>query len=199
MVYFGSGQYLVNADKTSTDQDAFYGIYDKGDKNLNPGDNLIKQVQDPNFSEGFVLTRNNVDYATKHGWYFDLPDSGERSITFPIARGDIIFFNSYVPVDDPCSTGGFGYPYAVDMETGGSSDRAVFDANDDNEITKEGDTRASDDGTTRRSDARGPRREGVAIGDAFLEDRKFTGSESTLVESLPTLPTGRFSWQELIQ
>ena len=75
----------------------------------------------------------------------------------------------------------------------------MFDANGDNEVNEE-DTRTSNDGTlTTRSDARGPRREGVAIGDAFLEDRKFTGDESTLVEKLPFLPTGRFSWQELIK
>ena len=104
MVYFGTGQYLVNADKTSTTTQSFYGVWDTGDSGLAIGD-LVQQTFDTSFTEK-VLTRNPVDYSLVHGWYFNLADIGERAVTSPIARADTVFFNSFVPVDDPCSVGG---------------------------------------------------------------------------------------------
>ena len=70
---------------------------------------LVEQTYDSNFSER-VLTRNPVDYlGGDYGWFFELPDSGERSVTNPVVRGSLVFFNSFVPVTDPCSVGGYGY------------------------------------------------------------------------------------------
>jgi type IV pilus assembly protein PilY1 len=43
MVFFGSGQYLVDSDKTSTDDNYFYGVWDKGDNTLDDGD-LVEQT-----------------------------------------------------------------------------------------------------------------------------------------------------------
>ncbi len=198
LVLFGTGRYLVDADKTTTDTDSFYGVWDKGTGSRSTSQ-LVKQVQDPNYTSGFFLTRDTVDWSSKYGWYFDLPDPGERSFIYPIVRGEIVYFNSYVPTDDPCSTGGYGFPYAIDIAFGGSADRPVFFDDPDPKTGELKERYTETRNNVKLSSARGDKREGVAIGDAFLEDRKFTGKDSIQVESLPFLPTGRFSWQELIQ
>ncbi|MCP3672108.1 MAG: hypothetical protein GY814_17095 [Gammaproteobacteria bacterium] len=198
LVMFGTGHYLVDADKATTDINSFYGVWDKG-AGSHSAAQLVKQVQDPSYTSGFFLTRDTVDWSSKYGWYFDLPDTGERSFIYPIVRGDIVYFNSYVPTDDPCSAGGYGFPYAIDIAFGGSADRAIFFDEPDPVTGELEEKHTETKNNVKLSSARGDKRENVAIGDAFLGDRKFTGKDSIQVESLPSLPTGRFSWQELIQ
>ncbi|MFT7554869.1 MAG: type IV pilus assembly protein PilY1 [Planctomycetota bacterium] len=193
MVYFGTGQYLVDSDNMNTEKQAFYGVWDAGDKALDYAD-LIEQTFDGSFTVP-VLTRNPVDYSTDHGWYFLLPDSGERAVTSPIARADTVFFNTFVPVDDPCQVGGYGYKYAVDMTTGGSPLEPTFDANGDG-VIDENDTvsNGSSDSTLVAV-----KQEGFLPEPVFIEDLAFTGKEATNVKALKDIPVGRFSWQELIQ
>ena len=193
MVYFGTGQYLVDTDNTTTEKQAFYGVWDKGDDSLGYGD-LIEQTFDGSFSVP-VLTRNPVDYSTDHGWFLQFIDTGERAITSPIARADTVFFNTFVPVDDPCQIGGYGYKYAVDMNTGGSPLEPTFDANGDG-VIDENDTvsNGSNDSTLVAI-----KQEGFLPEPVFIEDLAFTGKEATKVKKLKDIPVGRFSWQELIQ
>ena len=193
MVFFGTGQYLVDADKSSTDIQSFYGVWDKGDAGLDRTD-LIEQSFDTSFTVK-VLTRNPVDYSIDHGWYLDLPETGERAVTSPIARGDAVFFNSFVPVDDPCSVGGFGFKFAVDMATGGSPLDPVFDSNNDG-VIDEYDTVSNGNDTSTMVAVR---QEGFLPEPVFIEDLAFTAEEATKVKPLKKVPEGRFSWQELIQ
>ena len=193
MVFFGSGQYLVDADKTDTSVQSFYGVWDMGDNSLLQSD-LIEQTFDASFAVP-VLTRNAVDYSIDHGWFFDLPEPGERSVTSSIARADSVFFNSFVPVDDPCSVGGFGFKYAVDMATGGSPLEPTFDANDDGVIDDNDYVNNGSDQSTLAA----VRQEGFLPEPVFIEDLAFTAETATKVKALKDIPTGRFSWQELIQ
>jgi len=193
MVYFGSGQYLVNADKTSTNLQSFYGVWDKGDDSLTATD-LIEQTFDGSYS-GRVLTRNPVDYATDYGWYFNLTDTGERSVTSPIARADTVFFNSFVPEDDPCSAGGYGYKFAVDMATGGSPLKPVIDSNNDGVI----DENDYQNNGVADSTLAAIQQDGFLPEPVFIEDLAFTAEVATKVKALLDVPSGRFSWQELLQ
>lgn len=193
MVYFGTGQYLVDADKTSPGVQSFYGVWDKGDSGLD-NTTLIEQTFDGSFSVR-VLSRNPVDYAIHDGWYFNLPETGERSVTSPIARADTVFFNSFVPVDDPCSIGGFGFKFAVDMTTGGSPLEPTFDADgngviDENDMVSNG---ISD------STLVAVKQEGYLPEPVFIEDLAFTAEVATKIKALQDIPVGRFSWQELLQ
>jgi len=192
MVYFGTGQYLVNADKTSTDLQSFYGVWDHGNDALVNTD-LIEQTFDSSFGVR-VITRNPVDYATDHGWYFNLPESGERAVTSPIARSDTVFFNTFVPQDDPCSSGGFGFKFAVDMATGGSPLKPVFDSNNDGVIDENDyETNGVDQSTLAAV-----RQEGFLPEPVFIEDLSFTAEIATKIKALKNVPSGRFSWQELL-
>ena len=196
MVYFGSGQYLVNGDKTDTDDNFFYGVWDKGDDDLDEGD-LVQQTYDTNYSER-VLTRNPVDYATgtDHGWFFELPDSGERSVTNPVVRGSLVFFNSFVPVSDPCSVGGYGYRFAVNLVDGGSPDEVAVDSNLDGIID---DNDKANDGSGNTETIAAIRQEGFLPEPVFIEDIAYTAEKPSKVKELPIPPTGRFGWQELLQ
>jgi Tfp pilus tip-associated adhesin PilY1 len=142
-----------------------------------------------------VLTRNPVDYSTDHGWYFDLADSGERSVTASIARDDTVFFNSFVPAEDACSVGGYGYKYAVDMETGGSPLAPTYDANNDG-VVNEFDLVSNGIITGTLAAIR---QEGYLPQPVFLEDLAITGEEATKIKGLKNVPVGRFAWQELLQ
>ncbi|MBE9558734.1 MAG: hypothetical protein IMF08_17880, partial [Proteobacteria bacterium] len=193
MVFFGTGQYLVENDKSTTGIQSYYGVWDEGSAGLTRA-NLIEQTFDTSFA-GKVLTRNPVNYAADHGWYFDLVASGERSVTASIARADTVFFNSFVPVEDPCSIGGYGYKYAVDMETGGSPLAPTYDANNDGVINAL--DQISNGIST--STLAAIRQEGYLPQPVFLDDISITGGEAIKVKSLRNVPVGRFAWQELLQ
>jgi type IV pilus assembly protein PilY1 len=196
MVYFGSGQYLTNADKTNSFDNYFYGVWDRGAGNLNETD-LVQQTYNANFAE-HVLTRNPVDYAggADYGWFFELPNTGERSVTSPVVRGGIVFFNSFVPTTDPCSVGGFGFRFAVDMATGGSPDEVTTDVNNDGVID---DKDGVVDAVGNIDTVAAIRQEGFLPEPVFIEDIVYTAETPSKVVKLKDLPTGRFSWQELIR
>ncbi|MGD2170927.1 MAG: PilC/PilY family type IV pilus protein, partial [Gammaproteobacteria bacterium] len=200
MVYFGSGQYLTNADKSSTDTNYFYGVWDRGDNNITDS-SLVQQTFQSGFTDSStnparVISRNAVDYAGgDYGWYFELPDSGERSVTSPVVRGGLVFFNSFVPIDDPCSVGGYGFRFAVDMITGGSPDEDAIDVNNDGVI--DDNDRASNGITTDTVAA--IQQEGFLPEPVFIEDIAYTAETPSKVIKLKNIPKGRFSWQELIQ
>ncbi len=192
MVYFGTGQYLQNTDISDTSTQSYYGVWDQGDP-LTTGD-LIKQTITTTGDLRFI-SRNQVDYSTDHGWWFDLTENGdslgERSVTNSIARGGVVFFNTFVPESDACTVGGYGWQYAVDMATGGSTLEAVTDYNNSGTVTK-------DDLVGGKSVA-GTRGSGYQPEPVFIEDLKYTGDDPEKVEALPDVPEGRFSWQELIK
>ncbi|MCK4709237.1 MAG: hypothetical protein KAU21_11520, partial [Gammaproteobacteria bacterium] len=191
MVLFGTGQYLVDGDKSSTNAQAFYGVWDNG-TSARLAAHLIEQTFITN--QGFtnrVLTSNQLDYETDYGWWITLPDSGERVVTSAIARHTEVFFNTFVPTTDPCSVGGYGYKFAVDMNTGGSPSEAVIDTNEDGEINE-----SDNDGAGVIAAIQ---QDGYLPEPVFIEDLVFTGSVASKIKKLPFVPSGRFSWQELIK
>ena len=198
MVYFGSGQYLVDADKSSQNQQSFYGVWDSNSGGLGRS-NLQVQTFDTNFAQR-VLTRNAIDYSTKKGWYFDFPnlgdEKGERAVTAAVARGDVVFFNSFIPSDDPCNSGGSGYRFAVDMTTGGSPLEATIDSDGSGKI--DGGDKIVSSTTGGESTVVAVSQEGFLPEPVFIDDLAFTAEDAIRVKELPEPPSGRFSWQELI-
>ena len=104
IVVFGTGSYLSTADANSAGRQAFYGIWDKpATTGMVTDADLVQQtvVATGNGSDGVLyrLTTHAVDnptdsvttgdaalslstyYASKRGWYLNLPTSGERSVT----------------------------------------------------------------------------------------------------------------------
>lgn len=191
MVYFGTGQYLVSGDKITTDVQSFYGVWDMGVSSMTQS-NLVQQEFDTTYPDVRVLTRYPVDYSLNEGWFFNLTDVGERSVTSPIARADTVFFNTFVPKEDACSEGGYGYRFAVDMATGGSPLVPTIDSNNDG-VIDDADYVSNGSGVIAAV-----RQDGFLPEPVFIEDLAFTGDQATKIKALSTSPTGRFSWQELL-
>lgn len=164
MVYFGTGQYLTSSDLNTTGTQSFYAVWDRGDDNRtvnrstpsSSNNHLQRQtisestiatsgggtqgvrVIDPDTNgDGTVDADDNMDYTTQpmHGWYIDLPTSGERSIFNPLIRGGMVFFNSLIPSKDPCGFGGSGWIMAANLNDGKSPDDPFLDANADGSIS----------------------------------------------------------------
>ncbi len=196
MVFFGSGQYLVESDKTNTETQSFYGVWDKGSHSVSESD-LVEQTFNTSFSSR-VLSTNTVDYTSDpsdYGWYFDFPTDGERNVTKAVVRDDVVFFNTFIPETNPCSVGGFGYKFAVDLATGGTPSEPVFDRNDDGVI----DDSDKETSGSVSSVVVAESQEGYLPEPVFIEDLSFTGATPVKVKKLIEVPEGRFSWQEIIR
>jgi type IV pilus assembly protein PilY1 len=197
-VYFGTGQYITDADKTTTDTQSFYGVWDSGTRSLDD-DDLVSQGYESGFTDNAVVTDDPVDWDTQYGWYINLPASGERVVVNANLRGGLVFFNTLVPTNDPCNAGGGGFQMVLDMENGGRPDFAAFDFNNDATVNE-------DDLLTLDSEAVAPSRERFAAGapteSTFLGNREYTGGSDGSVEIRDVVPLqglnqGRLSWQEL--
>ena len=81
-----------------------------------------------------VVSNNAIDWNIDEGhlgWYFRLPESGERIIYNPIARAGRIMVTSLVNNFDPCAQATSGFTYLLSVNTGGALSETVFDLNED--------------------------------------------------------------------
>ena len=136
-VYIGTGQYLGDTDvpcpssgcPTGKTQNAnaqqtqtMYGLIDDL---VNPLTNPVRSVLQQqsltiNTAAGTsTVTSNAVDYATKKGWYVDLPTTGERINTDPALAAGALTFTSNIPNTTVCVPGGSSWLYFLDYQTGG--------------------------------------------------------------------------------
>lgn len=85
VVIFGTGSAVCQSDLTNKDQQSIYGIYDDLTQSGNilvSADDLLQQKF--TVSNGYrYLSNNNFDTNKYKGWYFDLPDNGERVVVKP--------------------------------------------------------------------------------------------------------------------
>jgi type IV pilus assembly protein PilY1 len=81
----------------------------------------------------FVMNSNDINYwnmtvSGDHlGWYFDLPQPGERVIRDPIIRNGVVVSIGSTPVQTPCSSGGISVLYQLNACTGGTTVTPQFD------------------------------------------------------------------------
>ena len=211
LVLFGTGQYLVDSDKTNTDTQSFYGVWDQSQLNLGRADLKEQVFLAGTDSDLRVIEDDAVDYAgaggsVEYGWYIDL-DAGERVTSEILVRGEMVYFNTQIPDDRPCAFGGTGWLMAVNTEHGTSpdSDAPEFDLNDDGEITVAGDT-VSVGGTDHapvgeKFDASN----GLPAAPAVIGDKRYTAGtgiddssqmDVTVIAEFSGL-AGRLSWDQL--
>ncbi len=202
LVIFGTGQYLTTADITTSDTQSMYGIWDSGTDSLDRSDLVEQTISTGITSEsvaGRTLTDATVDYAgSDYGWYMDLPTSGERSITDPVIRGDLVFFNTTIPDANPCNFGGTGWLMVAKWLNGGRPDTAAFDLNGDgtldnlDEIGSVGAAGIQVDGLPTAPSNLGNKR--------YVATTETTGGDSigvTDIEKVDGPNTGRLSWEEI--
>ncbi|RRD63919.1 fimbrial assembly protein, partial [Comamonadaceae bacterium OH2310_COT-174] len=161
LVIVATGRYLTLEDKSDTQQQTIYGIWDRyAAKNapalpsLLPTANKTRsELQMQSFSSvtgvqgAFTLSGNDVGWVpsgqepdaddarvSKWGWYVDLPEAGERVVYDMTLYGRGLFVTTIRNEEDPCKAGLSGRLIAIDPGTGGETDYLVFDVNGDGVI-----------------------------------------------------------------
>ncbi|MDH3276300.1 MAG: PilC/PilY family type IV pilus protein, partial [Gammaproteobacteria bacterium] len=201
MVVFGTGQYLTAGDVTTTDMQTVYGVWDSGTAELDVSDLVQQTIGFGATSEGVPgrkLTSNAINFATDFGWYMNLPDSGERLVTDPVIRGDLVFFNTMIPDSNPCNFGGSSWLMAAKWLTGGNPGEIAFDLNRDGLL----DDLDKIDGAA----AVGVSVTGIATSPVNLANKRYTSTTETIGGSTIDVTdildvggpkTGRLAWEEL--
>ena len=219
MILFGTGRFLSDADKTITDNQSFYAVWDNGTGNLDRSSLVSQSFLANDDSAGRVTdTDLEISYSAtsgrQYGWYIDLPASGERVVSEALARDDIVYFNTIIPDTSVCASGGTGWEMSVKTVNGGSPDDAVFDFNNDGEILKGkngGDeyTIVGVDGGERTVGYAGRKFDpdkGMPAGPSIIGNRRFTPGSSTetgeeivdtVLSETEVTVSGRLSWDQL--
>ena len=146
VVYFGTGQYLGVPDKTTTQTQAFYAVLDNASGTVTKGQLVQQTITDVAAGASTLgggtttvatrtITNNSVNWTSQHGWYMNLPDSGERSITDPRLFDGEVVFTTYVPSPGAsCVGGGAAFLMAVNYSNGGSFPQPQLDINGDGKL-----------------------------------------------------------------
>ncbi len=201
LVIFGTGQYLTSGDPTTTDTQSMYGIWDAGKREVSQSDLTQQYIGFGTNVDGVIgrtLTDYTVSYGSSYGWFMNLPDTGERQITDPVIRGDLVFFNTMTPDTNPCNFGGNGWLMVAEWATGGRPSEVSFDLNSDEVLD-------SDD-NIGSSPAAGVQVRGIPTSPVNLGRKRYTsttettgGSSIGVTEILDTggPKTGRIAWEEI--
>ncbi|MFL9671205.1 pilus assembly protein [Variovorax sp. AB1(2024)] len=156
LVIFGTGRLLTSSDKSSTQKQTVYGIWDRyadagatAPTSLPTASKLRADLQSQSFAElvagsgSFSLTNNAVRWyranatgkrdsdVEKWGWVVDLPRNGEKVVYEMTLYGKGLFLSSVRTAEDPCAAGMSGTIYGIDPNGGGRTNYVVFDMNGD--------------------------------------------------------------------
>ncbi|MEG2976209.1 MAG: PilC/PilY family type IV pilus protein [Comamonas sp.] len=212
-VAFGTGKFIEAADKISTNTNSFYVIYDNGSttKDNSPAsasaitgrgrlavgtvNTTTRTISVPSFKWGRATS--NTDNTKRSGWYFDLPSSGEKSLSNIVNLGALnAAFNTLIPGSPGASAGactsnqGSGNAYSLNIATGtgqytqstvGVLGPAAFFSNDDET------TVSASDSTGRR--IRTVTQRGLSIG------QEGAGASGQATQVKQTI--GRLSWRQI--
>ncbi len=142
-VYFGSGRFETQADKTNMNQQYFFGLKDAASSTSaytldDLADLEATYVTDKN--TGKVVRVIDGFNSAKQSWAIKLDNTSsgmvgsERVTARPIVVGGIVFFATFIPDQDICAGSGDAWLYAVTYDTGLGSTQPVFDLNEDGVI-----------------------------------------------------------------
>lgn len=136
-VYFGTGRYYNLVDRIdSASAQYFFGIKDTCYKGSCTEEVPFSQLYDSSevviYQGGQVsgaATTNWHDFVAEvqegEGWYITFLFGRERIVTKPSLLGGILFFTSYTPDDDMCSSGGRSNLYTLYYQTGTAWKKSV--------------------------------------------------------------------------
>jgi type IV pilus assembly protein PilY1 len=203
-VFVGTGSFLTTADVKSTAVQSMYGLVDDGSSSLARSDLVERQIVVATTKDGRevrAFERAGTMPADKQGWVIDLdnPSPGERIVSNPRVRGNVLLTASLIPPkDDTCDAGGTGYLNAVDAFTGTSLGAPYFDANNNGDFTD--DTLPGDGDDPLPIGSVGT--EAMPTLPVLIDDRVFWGESDGGNVSLLVNPQGgsvrRVSWREIL-
>jgi type IV pilus assembly protein PilY1 len=157
-VYWGTGRFFSEEDKTDLSTQSFYGVKDrtlvdghpaeaKGPADLFDVTNVSVTSGDPSTVSGsdavpggsswdeMLSAMRGDEFETTYGWFLDVVDiagaeEGERVLVKPSIFGGLAMFTSFMPNNDVCDSGGRGRLYGLYYETGTSYKKDIFSLDD---------------------------------------------------------------------
>ncbi|GGP22908.1 pilus assembly protein [Silvimonas iriomotensis] len=127
IVYVGTGKLLETSDLSTTSTQSMYALVDDLSATptiATPRTSLQQKTVTVNSDGSRTIAADSVAYATKKGWYFDLPSSGERVSTTPQLAFGALIFTTNLPSSTACSSR--SYLYAVSATDGGQLPASAF-------------------------------------------------------------------------
>ena len=127
VVVVGTGRYLGDPDISNTEQQSIYIVKDPltavGQGVLRTNPKMVKHtVTVATGGTSATSTTEAIDWDTNSGWWFDLPNSGERIINNMSLLSGTLFVPSAVPSGSVCISGGSSWLYRIDITSGLSVD-----------------------------------------------------------------------------
>ena len=217
MVIFATGSYFTDGDRSSTQLQALYGVWDK----LEATPTLVTKsdlVQQSILAEVFatktrVISNNEVNYGSKRGWYLNLLSPGlssgvgERVTTDIQLREDQLVVTSMLPSTDPCDYGGKSWLLELAPLTGARLSYPVFDINGDGKIDSDDNQTVTINGKSVKLPVSGKGFDEILTKAAFVEkidgtsELKYaSGSSGSIKQTLEIISPnakGRQSWRQL--
>ena len=109
-VMFGTGQLLTLSDLTSTQYQSIYGVWDRPSAATFMRSDLQQQTltlvtaATSGLPQDILLdTKNSVDLITKFGWYIDMLNPGQRTVTDPKLNGGAYLTTLNTPPSNSCT------------------------------------------------------------------------------------------------
>jgi len=241
LLLFGTGKFIEGSDRANTNVQTFYGVWDRGVvefSNLTRNRLAVRETNTPVVGASVTYRTQStnlqvpVSYCTAAavadcgtsphlGWYWDMPEAGERLTGRVTLVSGTVLFNTFFPLTetydcdgagpdttlctrlDPCQYGGDGWLMGLNAETGLMETRfPVFDVNLDGSFN-DSDTKAAG---VKVGAALGGTTFARGIGDSKVGIYSPTnmgtaaseGGKMTTTINVPPGSTGRVSWYELM-
>ncbi|MGA1843834.1 MAG: PilC/PilY family type IV pilus protein [bacterium] len=157
-VYFGTGRYETQADKTAMGQQYLFGLKDSlSDPPIYSLDDLVRlrstlmEYRDSETGETRPVKVVEGGNESRRSWALTLdassPDlvGSERVLEQPLVVAGIVYFTTFIPDQDICAGNGDTWVYALEYDTGRPPITPVFDLNEDG-VFDERDKATDEDG-----------------------------------------------------
>jgi len=215
-VFAGTGRLYVEADKSTVDQQSFYGIKEPVNSSGTPAGTtfttgdlyettdidvfLDSSVDNPR--DVTMTTFNDLETAVEaaDGWYFDYTADGTnpstRTVTAPVQFRGYLLFNDYTPDTDICEAEGESALHVRYAKTGTAYPFSVIGTQ-----VVGSDTRVLSELTPIAGLSSSPvihQGTGNAAGTAAIISQDSGGGLSNTIANFGTSVSGRASWREIM-
>jgi len=221
LVFFGTGKYIEETDKTSKDLMSYYGVLDNGEGAQTRSNLTARELYSTATTR--VISGAAINWSSSRGWYFDFEDQadssatptkiGERVTSNSLITNNVLLFNTVIPTvanSDPCVSNSESWIMAVDLNTGKAPNYTVFDINNngvfddttsDYDIDGDGDVDSND--MTSHAGIKDNRAmiagDIEILGDTIYSNDVDGNLNEDAVRIETTTKQGRLSWEELIR
>ncbi|GLS92598.1 pilus biosynthesis protein [Psychromonas marina] len=211
LVFFGTGKYLEEEDKNTTQIMSYYGVLDSGNAGAKTVSDLTSRKVISSIN-GRAISGEEMNWNNSHGWYVDLTDNGtgvgERVTSNSLIRNGILLFGTIIPNienNDDCVSNSESWLMGLDLSTGKAPRYALFNANSDGSLD---DTNSIQDpnNSGNRITFSGMKLDGsmiagdIALLSSTVYNNDVDGELNTIEINIETDgQEGRLSWEELIK